>query len=134
MGVHLVKIRKGVGFGVGAQFRFTIARIMAKMSTRHQKGYNRGAQKVADIVLKRAQQLVPLKTGALRDSGYAKVKGKGFDTGAEVGFNKFYALWQHEKLVWEHKPGRKAKYLELAVKETRKLQRQAMMDSLWRGR
>jgi hypothetical protein len=70
-----------------------------------------------------SQELVPVKTGKLKRSGYI-----GLDTEkrsgavrAEIGYakhgNPHYAAFVHEMLHIPHKKGKSAKYLERAVNE-----------------
>jgi hypothetical protein len=90
-------------------------------------------------LLSKAQAIVPHDEGTLEASGTTDVyvAGRlvarggpeeatgassriGVDPNAIVGvvaFNTAYALAQHERLDYHHKPGRKAKYLEDPLKE-----------------
>lgn len=76
-----------------------------------------------DDVLEAANELVPVETGELRDSGavsdpiqvgdqVALTIGYGGDNG-EV----FYALDQHENLTYGHEEGKEAKFLETPLLE-----------------
>ena len=65
-----------------------------------------------------SDRTVPLEEGTLMRSRTVAVD-KDTLVGA-VGYGgaaSAYAVRQHEELGWKHKPGRRAKFLELAVKE-----------------
>ncbi len=73
-------------------------------------------------IFDRSQELVPKKTGALKNSGFLKVSPglKGSARG-EVGYGKAgvppYAAIVHEDLDAQHASPTQAKYLEQAVNE-----------------
>lgn len=71
-----------------------------------------GLQDAAKQVLKRARELAPKDTGAMRKTGKVSVD----DVYVNVRFSGPYAWLQHERLDWQHKVGQ-AKYLEQAVSE-----------------
>lgn len=70
-------------------------------------------------ILVRSHRYVPYKTGALQRSG----KVKGYPGRYPVVYTSYggsdvpYALIQHENLQYFHPGGRRAKYLELAVRD-----------------
>lgn len=64
-----------------------------------------------------AQQLTPVKTGALQASGtWTAAELKGDEILMQVGFNTDYAAPVHEKLNAAHAVGQ-AKFLEAAMKQ-----------------
>jgi hypothetical protein len=71
---------------------------------------------VADLketVLPASQELVPVDTGALKQSGF--VDGPEIGAGsasAEIGYDTPYALIQHENLALNHPHGGEPKFLE----------------------
>jgi hypothetical protein len=79
---------------------------------------------VIEKVYRESQQLVPVATGALRDSGRVTKKpigASGFpETAVEYGNeNVTYAVYVHENLEVEHKAPTQAKYLEVPLLKNR---------------
>ena len=76
--------------------------------------------KIADDVLDRSKErYVPILSSDLKDSGRV-MPHPGRYPSVEVGFGGVavsYAVIQHENLEFRHPGGKKAKYLELAVKD-----------------
>jgi hypothetical protein len=76
----------------------------------------------AQLVYEESQRLVPVDTGALRDSGRVSQDGleAAISYGAEDGAGRNgqdtakYAVPQHERLDFEH-PNGQAKYLEIPM-------------------
>lgn len=72
-------------------------------------------------ILDRSQELVPVKTGELKNSGYLEVRRMGDNTLAEIGYGKggypYYAPYVHEDLTAHHEPPTSAKFLEIAANE-----------------
>jgi len=73
-------------------------------------------------IFERSQELVPVKSGALKRSGFIEIrKGSKGQTFGEVGYGKggvpHYAALQHENLDFLHKAPTQAKFLEQAVNE-----------------
>lgn len=67
-------------------------------------------QRAAADLLQRANESVPMETGALRASGQVRT----FRGGAEVVYTAPYAMVVHQRLDVHHAHGR-AKWLELAT-------------------
>lgn len=67
-------------------------------------------QETGERALKAAQQVVPVNTGALRDSGYVTAEGLA----VELGFTAPHAPQVHEDLAAPHDDGQ-AKFLETAL-------------------
>lgn len=75
---------------------------------------------VAQQILERSQDLVPVRTGALRDSGYITSGDQGGYPSVTItygGGDVDYAYKVHEDLEMRHPNGGQAKYLEQAVIE-----------------
>lgn len=77
-------------------------------------GYN-GLMAVGEIVGDAAQQITPLDTGELETS--LIVQGNKKDLTVGIGFTKRVdgfdvATEQHENLMYNHLPGKRAKYLQ----------------------
>jgi hypothetical protein len=75
----------------------------------------RGLRNATEHVLAVSNQRVPHEEGSLERSGAAVVDEE--DLRGVVSYDAPYAIVQHENLDYQHKPGRTAKYLELAVRE-----------------
>jgi hypothetical protein len=69
-----------------------------------------GLGQAAEHLLGAAQNLAPVETTALEQTGVASVDPAALQ--AAVSFDGEYAVLQHEVLDWQHDPGRQAKYLE----------------------
>lgn len=67
----------------------------------------------AEYVLEEANRTVPLEEGTLMRSGAATREGLQ----ATVSYDTPYARVQHERTWYRHAPGRRAKWLELTVRE-----------------
>jgi hypothetical protein len=65
------------------------------------------------LLLAEANETVPLLDGDLRDSGDVEVA----DHEAAVYYDTPYAQIQHENTTYNHAPGRRAKWLELTLRE-----------------
>lgn len=77
----------------------------------------RAIDKAAEHVLGQAQQLCPVDTGALQNSGTAEPAEFGpRGPTASIGFNTDYAAAVHERLSVHH-PNGQAKYLETAMRD-----------------
>jgi len=76
--------------------------------------------KIADDVLDRSKErYVPVLSGDLKNSGRV-MPHPGRYPSVEVGFGGpavSYAVIQHENMLFKHPGGKRAKYLELAVKD-----------------
>jgi hypothetical protein len=72
-------------------------------------------------VFDRSQELVPVKTGILKASGYIEVRRRHGTVVGEVGYGKGgrppYAVFVHENLDVHHAPPTQAKFLEQAANE-----------------
>lgn len=78
-------------------------------------------EKMLQPVFDRSQELVPVKTGVLKSSGYIATRPSGKGAIGEVGYGKGnvppYAVFVHEDLDVQHTPPTQAKYLEQAANE-----------------
>ncbi len=76
-----------------------------------------GVQPIFD----RSQELVPIDTGVLKDSGFIETRPTAAGVGVFVGYARFgkpfYAGFVHERLDVRHAAGKQAKFLEAAVNE-----------------
>jgi hypothetical protein len=75
----------------------------------------------AQIIFRDSQRLVPVKTGVLRASGQIvppRKKGNNYEVVIGYGGSaSSYALEQHENLLYRHKEGKSAKYLEVPAQQ-----------------
>lgn len=76
-----------------------------------------GLYEVAEHLLETANQTVPLQDGDLQRSGVVDIDRSALR--ATVSYDTPYAVKQHEDLNLRHAPKRRAKWLELALKERR---------------
>ena len=73
-------------------------------------GSNAGLKEAATKILAESQKLVPVETGALKDSGHINATG---DLVATISYSAIpYDIIQHEALEFNHPNGGQAKYLE----------------------
>ncbi|MBB6557298.1 minor capsid protein [Nonomuraea rubra] len=75
----------------------------------------RGLRLATEHVLSVSNQRVPHDVGDLERSGAAVVDRE--DLVGVISYDTPYARTQHENLDYQHKPGRTAKFLELALRE-----------------
>lgn len=82
----------------------------------------RAVDRFGEHVLGQAQQIAPVKTGALQNSATSEpARIVGDDISKTIGFNTDYAAAVHERLELHHNQGQ-AKYLETAMRtQARKL-------------
>ena len=88
---------------------------------RYTRGWKKAVTTLANMVHAYSDQVIPVDTGYMRSTGRSEVRGDGFRAYALVGYSAHYALFQHETLWWQHKPGQQAKFLEQAVNRVRYL-------------
>lgn len=82
-----------------------------KLTQRYNQGYRIGLEKGAKYLLRESKKIVPVDTGDLKRSGFVSITGRRFDSVATIGYTQYYAIWVHENLDAQHKPGKSAKYL-----------------------
>lgn len=76
--------------------------------------------KKAGLYLQRlSQKVVPVATGALKNSAGTRAKGAGVHTAVAVFYTQHYAIYVHERTDLRHKTGKQAKFLEQPAKEHR---------------
>lgn len=84
-----------------------------------------GLFKAATFLKEESQKIVPYETWELHNSARVERWEHGSPMGAAgkffhqylVSYNTHYAVYQHEDLNYQHKPGRMAKYLERPMHE-----------------
>lgn len=85
--------------------------VLQVIHAKAERAARRGAAELLDM----SNDLVPddpsTNGSDLRNSG--KVTSEG--TTSAVAYTSGYALYQHEALSWEHRPGQQAKFLEVSM-------------------
>lgn len=67
----------------------------------------------AEYLLEEANRTVPIEEATLARSGSVDVGGGE----ASISYDTPYAARQHEETAWRHRPGRRAKWLQLTLQE-----------------
>ena len=92
-------------------------------------------EKITGLVLASSTDNVPVKTGALRDSGFKEVGKEGKNVVGIVGYNRDgsanHAVFVHEDLEVKHISG-EAKFLQKAVEENKSEILKILTDELKR--
>ena len=83
--------------------------VIARVGLASERGLHEGAEEV----LERAQRIVPLDMGPLRDSGTVSVEGDE----AVVSYATHYAAILHAHPEWDYQNGRDGRWLERAFEE-----------------
>ena len=82
----------------------------------------------AEYILETANRTIPIEETTLQRSGDTDVA----DGQAAVSYETVYAVIQHEATDFQHDPGRRAKWLEMTVKEEAAAVREILADSIRR--
>lgn len=91
------------------------------------------ALRIVGLFLQRhSQLLVPIDTGALRNSAFTRHEGTGFDTAVRVGYTVEYGVYVHENLMAHHPIGQ-AKFLEQPLNQRRNEMRALFKKEVGRG-
>lgn len=77
----------------------------------------RGLKKAGLFLQRESQKVVPVDTGALKNSAGTRSEGSGWDTDVVVFYTQSYAVYVHERTGLHHKPGKIAKFLETPARE-----------------
>lgn len=97
-----------------ARTRLTVN--VAQVGQRAHAGAVRGLTLAAEHVLQESRAVVPLEEGTLERSGRVDVDEAGLEAAVSYGGDDdtlgIVAVVQHERLNYQHAPGRTAKYLE----------------------
>lgn len=72
----------------------------------------RGLKRAGLYLQRLSQKVVPIDTGALKNSSGTRAFGRGGDTTVVVYYTQAYAVYVHERTDLRHKPGKQAKFLE----------------------
>ena len=77
----------------------------------------RGLKRAGLFLQRESQEVVPVATGALKNSAGTRAEGKGWNTDVIVFYLQGYAVYVHERMDLRHKPGKQAKFLEGPARE-----------------
>jgi hypothetical protein len=94
-------------------------RALAKTKRNDGEAIADGLYVCAVTLYKKSQELVPVDTGDLKESGRVWQYGTGFNARATVEYVNDYAVPVHEILTAEHAPPTQARYLADAVHKSR---------------
>lgn len=83
------------------------------------KKFEKALEKGAKLILRESKKLVPVASGALKNSGRIVKTGSYFKTQVAVTYTMRYAIYVHEDLTARHKKGKSAKFLEIPIKRNR---------------
>lgn len=86
-----------------------------KISEEMKTAAAKGLRNVAEFLLDKSNQNIPIDEGTLKNSGNTSVDETNLE--ASVSYDTPYAVRQHEDMTLNHKNGRTAKYLENAYKD-----------------
>lgn len=83
-------------------------------------GVERGLKMAGHFLQRESQLIVPVRLGFLKGGAFTRnIGGRGFDADVIVGYVEDYAVYVHEDLNAQHKPGKQAKYLEQPARQKR---------------
>lgn len=85
----------------------------------HMKAVRRGLLKAGLFLQRKSQQVVPIDTGALRNSAFTRAGGTETNPEVRVGYTQAYAIYVHERQDLRHAKGKSAKYLEGPARQYR---------------
>lgn len=111
---------------MGVRFEWNGPQVAANV----QAAAGRGLHQAAEFVLAKAREEVPIDEATLSRSGATDVDPQAGK--ATVSFDTPYAARQHEELTYRHAPGRKAKFLEDPLVETRDTQQRIIAGEISR--
>lgn len=113
-------LKHGMAVSVKMKGAKSSARNIENMTKAARQAFFEQMVEIANAILIRSQtKYVPVLSTTLRDSGAVSASPGRYPV-VEIGFGgaaASYALVQHENLWFHHPGGKKAKYLELAVKD-----------------
>jgi hypothetical protein len=96
-----------------------ILKNMVLFQKEHAVAYSRGLKKAGLFLQRESQKIVPVDTGALKNSAATRVAGQGLKTEVSVLYTQSYAIYVHENLNARHAPGKQAKFLEAPARQHR---------------
>lgn len=71
----------------------------------------------SNIIFNKSQELCPIDTGRLRNSGRVTVQDEDYGMSASITYSTDYAIYVHEDLTKAHKFPTQAKFLEEPARE-----------------
>lgn len=97
------------------------------------RAVERGLLRAGLFLQRESQKVVPVDTGALRNSARTRKEGGGFKTVVYVGYTQTYAIFVHEMVHLRHRTGKIAKYLEVPYRRNRQRIMQIVLDEYRRA-
>jgi hypothetical protein len=86
----------------------------------------RGLRAAAEFLLDKSQEIVPVDTGELKESGHVE----GSRMNVAVVYDADHAVIVHEDLAATHTPPTSAKYLEIPARANRKEMREIIREEV----
>ena len=93
------------------------------------RAFNIANKAVANFLLDKSREIVPILSKDLYNSSRVKGTGRGFNNVQEVSYNMPYALRQHQDLSYSHKPGKSALFLTGPAMKFRSEMQRIMIDT-----
>jgi len=109
----------------GYRFEDNSAEVLRVLKARSREA----VREVAEDLLGTANRTIPLDTGVLQASGEVSVSPTSAE--ATVSYSTPYAVRQHEDLSYRHAPGRRARWLDLAMRENSSRYLARMRSKVW---
>jgi hypothetical protein len=91
--------------------RDVVLKNFGRVSGKTGRAFNIANKKVAEFLLGKSREVVPILSKDLHDSSRVNGHGRGFDNVQEVSYNMPYALIQHEDPSYKHAPGKTSHFL-----------------------
>jgi hypothetical protein len=98
------------------------------VKTATRKAITAGLFEASEMILEESNRIVPHDQGILQNSGETSVDED--NSTASISYDTPYAVAQHEELDFEHQNGRKAKYLETALKDNSDRAKKLIADNI----
>ncbi len=96
------------------------------------KKAEQGLKKAGMFLLRKSQQVCPVDTGALKNSGRMHTSGSGFNMIVWIEYLQAYAIYVHENTQAYHRPPTQAKFVEGPMRRYAAQLRKIVEDELKR--
>ncbi len=96
-----------------------VVRELRKGGKKKREALARGMMRAGLFLQRESQKIVPVDTGALRNSAFTRKTGTPRRPQVSVGYTVDYAIFVHENLSARHKAGKQAKFLEAPARLNR---------------
>jgi hypothetical protein len=114
--------------GVEIEGQAEVIKNLRKIARKNVKGFVRGLVKAGLMLQRESQKIVPIDTGALKNSAFTRKQKEGLKTEVLMGYTMDYAIFVHEDPDAQHAPGKEHKYLEKPAKMMRNQLRQKIIE------